>query len=70
MIHQVAENMCGGAAKLAEALAEGNAWLSQNERGQDRYWIDNEVASDISQVADSQKIQGHMQLSAEQWRHP
>ena len=70
VIKQVAEAMCGGEKKLQEAIADGNAWVATNERGQQRYWIDQEVASDLQRVQDKQEITGSMKLNAEQWRHP
>ena len=69
VIKQVAEAMCGGPAKLQEAIDDGNAWVATNERGQQRYWIDQEVASDLQRVQDTQKIEGAMKLNADQWRH-
>ena len=57
VIKQVAEAMCGGEKKLQEAIADGNAWVATNERGQQRYWIDQEVASDLQRVQDTQKIE-------------
>ena len=67
VIKQVAEATCGGPSKLQEAINDGNAWVATSERGQQRCWIDQEVASDLQRVQDTQKIEGAMKLSADQW---